>query len=111
MEELRRFGLEDELPINDHIECLPGKRLSSIVDHDRDFAIDPMALSDQLSFQSERVNVFPKSEPELAMNVIESADDGTRERLLEHRPLAFRTRTPLSVPSAQRISSNCDDPH
>jgi hypothetical protein len=42
-----------------------------------------MASCREFSFQREQVDVFPKPEAEFAMNVIESAYDGTRERLLE----------------------------
>jgi len=64
MQALRRFGFENELVVDDHVECLPGKRLSPIVHRDRHFTIDPVAPGHQLSFQGERVDVFPKSEPQ-----------------------------------------------
>ena len=107
MQAFRRFGLEDELLIDDHIECLPSKWLSSIMDHDGDLSIDPMTLGDQVSFQGERAEIFPKTEPELSMDVIERADDRVRQCLLEQPALSLRTHPSMSVRSVPFVSSNC----
>ncbi|MDQ2765807.1 MAG: hypothetical protein M3Y30_01510 [Gemmatimonadota bacterium] len=71
MQLLRRFDLESELFIDDHVERLPGEWLTSIVDRYRQLAINPMSLGYELSFKSERIDVFAKTESELSMNIVE----------------------------------------
>jgi hypothetical protein len=83
MQAIRGFDLDDELLVDNHVECLPGKWLSSIIDWDRDFAIYAMTSGHQVPLQSEGVDVLSKSETESPMDVIERADDGTRKCLLE----------------------------
>jgi hypothetical protein len=106
MQALRRFDLENELLIDDHVECLPSERLSSIMNRNRDLPIDAMAFYSQVSFQRECVDVFPKSESERLMDVMEHADDRAREGLFDHRSIRVRSHATSSLGSDRSTSSD-----
>ena len=96
MKPLRRFDLEHELLVDDHVECLRGQRLSPIAHRDGDFTFDAMAFGYEVSFQGKRIDVFPKPESERSMDVIEHTNDGARERLFEHFSIASRSHSERS---------------
>lgn len=97
MEVLRRFGLHDDLLIDDHIERLPGERLSPMIDHHADLTSNAMTLCHEVSFEGERVKVLPKSEAERSVNVIKDTDDGARQLFFDESVLASGVHFSRSV--------------
>jgi hypothetical protein len=53
-----------------------------LVDHALELRITT-EMQQGASFQRGRVDVFPKSEPELSVDVVEGANDGVRQGLVD----------------------------
>lgn len=97
MKTLRRLDFEDELVVNDHVEYLLCYWLALVVNHRRDFAPDSMSFRCQDFGKCARVDVFPKSEAKLSVNLIEGSDDGARKRFLEKPTRTVRSHAELSA--------------
>src|ERR1043166_9978685 len=99
MEALSRLVCENELLVDDHVDALSSEWLAAKVNHHVDFTIDLMALRHQVSFQRQRVDVFPKTKTELPVDVVKAADNRMSQALLEKPALGMRSHLSKSVVS------------
>jgi hypothetical protein len=56
-----RFGLDDELVVDDHVQALVGELFAFVHDADADLSQDPMAAVSQLDLEGSNVHMLEES--------------------------------------------------
>jgi hypothetical protein len=105
MQAFSGLGLHHERLVDDHIECLPSERFSAVVDHDGNFAMNFVSFGDELTFERQQVDVFPKTNAQRAVHLKKRSDDRVRQPLLEQPSVACRSHPSVFVPFVESVSS------
>ena len=103
----RRLVLDHDFLADDHVQGLSGQRLSAVVDHHRNLAIDAMTLGDKIPLEGQSVDVFAVPEPELTVYVTKRVENRSRQISLQKR-LALAVHWPkMSASPLACITESC----